>query len=153
MKYTILILVFLLATGCASRGDIFNGATLQPDDLASIYIYRPPEYFEGDAWPKVYVNEEEYSSLKDGRFVHMNLPEGRHTIKIRSGSFVSSWTAKDLDFTVWVQGGQQSFYRFDLHFGDISSAEEYMYVSGRAGLTKIDKETALEEMKPLRSSM
>jgi hypothetical protein len=153
VKYLILFYLLILISGCAASGDRFSGLVAEQQDASTIYIYRPSKFFQGGTWPTVFIDGEERFTLKNNGYIHFSLPEGIHNIKIGSSSILSNWAAEDIEFDMQVNNGQLSFYRFDLEFGGVSGAGNYMSISGSVGLTEVDKETALKEMELLNSSM
>ncbi|CAM4160060.1 DUF2846 domain-containing protein [Pseudoalteromonas byunsanensis] len=147
------LFVAILISGCVATGEKFKGELAQPNDKASFYLYRPAKFFQGGAWPTVFINGEDRFTLKNGGYVHTYLPAGTHHFKIAKGHFLSNWIAGDLEFTVEVEPGKQYFYRFDIDFDNFGGGGNYISISGSIGVIPVTESEAFNSLSELRSSM
>lgn len=47
MKYFILVMVYMVVSGCASLGQKFSEPMAVEQDKALVYFYRPARFFQG----------------------------------------------------------------------------------------------------------
>ena len=152
-KFYAIIIVQLFISGCGATGEIYKGLEPLKENNAQIYIYRPSKFYQGLAWPTVFIDGQDRFTLKNGGYVNTLLTPGDHTLKLGAANFFSNWSVGDIKVDLTLEPNQRYFYKLDLEFGSIAIVGSYTSVSGAVRLIEVSKENALKELKELNSSM
>jgi hypothetical protein len=115
MKTNFLLLLVLVSTlvgGCTVRtGSQFTPVISQPDDLATVYIYRPYRYFNSGGFPYIFVNGEKRFPLPMRGYRAVNLPLGEHEIKAEGSTLGTNWYPGVSTFSLQVEAGMEYYLR------------------------------------------
>lgn len=98
----------------------------QTSDKAVVHVYRVKQIKGSAMRPSIYCDGNELTRLKNGTFITVNMPEGKHL-------FSSAKYVEDLPMREYVPG-QEVFYKVNVAYGGWK-------------LLEIDKDVAIQEMR------
>lgn len=153
MKLVSTFFLSLFLIGCAATGEKYSGLKPPTSSESQVYIYRPYRFFQGGAWPTVFINGEEVATLKNGGYIHYSLPPGNHAIKIGKKRMLSNWSMGDAQASTNTEIGKRYFYKLLVDPNDVGYIGGMVLVSGRARLVTVPEDEAVLELRELKSSM
>ncbi|ABD82690.1 DUF2846 domain-containing protein [Saccharophagus degradans] len=148
MKYFILVMVYLVVSGCASLGQKFSEPMAVEQDKALVYFYRPARFFQGGGGPDVYVNEVKEFRMHNGGYAFRYFNPGEYTISTRKHF---NWGLEGVDKAVSLNAGEVYYFRMDfsdsgvnvISVGGFATGE----VSGVVAFNLIENSVATTEIK------
>ncbi len=153
IKRIIVLLGIVFLTSCAASGPKFQEKTITNATNAIIYVYRPSKTVNCCVAPKVYLNKVPTADLKNGGYIAVEVPAGKHEVTVGDGSYgftpeklMLSLNSGESVYLKWVIGG---LTQFDIMaVGNVAvgtSAREYF-------LLQFPKEKAIIEISELKLS-
>lgn len=144
-----LILIFIIVTGllaCSASGPTFKLPGKIPQDVATIYIYRPFLTYNMAGWPDIYLNGEKKFPLKNSSYSVMQLSPGNYEIEAKGSKLLTNWFPKPVSIKYKFTAGKEYFVRVLPKFSESMSIGTVVAVSGSAQISIIPKNAALKEI-------
>ncbi|MDD0843982.1 DUF2846 domain-containing protein [Pseudomonas sp. Gutcm_11s] len=116
----ILLTTLLLLGGCAGPG-YFEAIPPSSADQAVIYLYRPEADNPGRqplrfSYPDVLIDEQSVGTLQFNSYRRIELPAGRHDIRITGLTRQAKWEPRDIKQVVKVAPGEIKYLKLDIRF-------------------------------------
>jgi len=155
------ILPAILLIGCNARGPEFSAMPYVRADEAAILVYRPASVVLAAAWPDIYLNGNQRGQLKNGGYLVLRVPPGRHLVQAKGSAFTWSAHVDDLSWMVTAHPGQSHFIRLTVRAEALlpmAALSAAFSPPGRkprktaAFLDQVPQPTALNDLKRLRLS-
>lgn len=111
--------LFLLA-GCAGPG-YFEAIPPSSADQAVLYLYRPQADNPGRqplrlSYPDVLVDEQSVGTLPFNSYRRIELPAGRHAIRITGLTRQAKWEPRDIQQNFSLAPGEIKYMKLDVRF-------------------------------------
>jgi hypothetical protein len=123
MKKLSIISLMILLVGCSATGPIFKPESTTNSSRATVYIYRPFQYFNAGGWPKIYINGKEKFSLKNNGYGVIRLKPGGYEVKAEGSMLFTNWYPGPTSINLSVKAGNEYYIR-------VTPQHDETYVSG-----------------------
>lgn len=115
-----LITALLVLTGCAGPG-YFEAVPPSSPDQAVVYLYRPEADNPGRqplrfSYPDVLIDEQSVGPLQFNSHRRVELPPGRHSIRITGLTRQAKWEPRDIKQNFSVAPGEVKYLKLDVRF-------------------------------------
>jgi hypothetical protein len=134
-----------------ATGPVFNGFDAIESGEARLVIYRPVDLYGASSQPFVYLDGTKLHQLKNGGIVEYRVSPGEHKVRLFHDGFATG-LAKPEEWSFIVNAKEEVFFKFDLNMGSLIMIGTITSVTGSHRIVKVDKESALNEMKNLNFS-
>lgn len=140
-----MVSVFFLAS-CAARGPVFKAESTLKNGMATVYIYRPWQFFNAAGWPDIFLNEKEMFALKNEGYGVLHLEPGEYTITADGSSMLNNWYPSPVKLTLNVVANSEYYIRVTPQNDGTVAMGNTMIVSGSAQIIIVQKERAIKEI-------
>lgn len=88
-----LLFMSLLISGCTTvdTGEKFKPLEYEPEDKATLYIYRPEANFNWGGWAEIFIDDQLKTSLLNNSYLIVYLEPGEHTVKAEGTTWGTNW--------------------------------------------------------------
>lgn len=145
LKKSLLILLVVLSA-CSTSGVKFKQVGKIPDNVATIYVYRPFLTYNMAGWPDIYINGKKEFALKNSGYGVLQLAPGKHEIKAKGSKQLTNWFPKPVSINFDFVAGKEYFVRVLPKFKESMTIGSVVAVSGSAQISIIPKQAALKEI-------
>ena len=140
MKYFSLMF-FILISGCASTDKFVIDESLDPNDLAILYVYRTDVLFHryNLEKPFIYIGDKVIAKLGTGEFSKVSVPSGNHRLSVRQPFlFLPSSESDSFEYT--FEAGKTYYLRYNFSFNDLTFIGSAAAVTGTSDFNFTTKE-------------
>lgn len=147
----LLLLIIILSvvsgvSGCSATGPIFKPIDAISSNVATVYIYRPWQFFNGGGWPELFIDGKKEFALKNGGYGVVYLEPGSHEVKAEGSMLFTNWYPRPISFTYDYQANQEYYIRVTPKLGNMMAVGNSVVVSGSAQVSIVEKKDALTEI-------
>ena len=120
MRFFAFSLALLTLAGCAGPG-YFEAIPPSSPEQAVVYLYRPEADNPGRqplrlSYPDVLIDEQSVGTLKFNSYRRVELPPGRHSLRITGLTRAAKWEPRDIKQTFSVAPGEVKYLKLDVRF-------------------------------------
>ncbi len=149
MKFSTLILTFVLLSGCSANGPTFQNLAVPTQNKSIVYFYRQAAFYGAANCPNLIINGNKIGCLKNGGFLQIELEQGEHTVLFDKGTWEPD---KDLRTNFSVESGKVYFYEYGQVMTGMFATASVVSISGREDFYRKTKEYSLPILKNLKKS-
>lgn len=133
--------IAFLFTACAP-GPKFSGLTIPKNDKGNIYLYRKNALFAIGSKFEVDLNGNKVGDLYNASYLHLQLPVGKHTLKVSP-----SYLAHSATLEIQSEPNTISLYEYDFVSGPLAN----VFFVG-SSIQPRTQEQAIADMKELNAA-
>ena len=149
-KIIVLISILGMLIGCAASGPIFKKSEPQSQGQATIYIYRPNQFFNAGGWPEIFVDDNKLFALKNQGYGVVQLPPGEHKIKAEGSMLFTNWYPGPMELTHTFEANKEYFVRVIPQLTSGMLIGSVVAVTGDAQISLIPEKSAMPEISETR---
>ncbi|WCN13646.1 DUF2846 domain-containing protein [Marinomonas mediterranea] len=143
MKY-LCIAFFILLSGCASTNKFVLDSKIDPEDLATLYVYRTDASFHSfnPEKPYIYLGDKVIAKLGTGQFKRVVIPAGNQRLSVRQPIMFMPGTESD-SFKYSFESGKTYYLRYNFSFNDATFIGGTVAMTGTSDFHLTTKENYL----------
>jgi len=140
------LLPFVVA-GCSATGPIFQSVTESPQDKATVYIYRPFQYFNAGGWPEIFIDGTKVFALKNKGYGVVYMLPGEHVVKAEGSMLFTNWYPRPAQLTHTFEANHKYYVRVTPTHTATYMVGNTVAVTGAASVLLVSKEFAQPEIE------
>jgi hypothetical protein len=140
------IILVLLIVGCSATGPTFKPESTSNGENATVYIYRPFQYFNAGGWPKIYVNGKEKFSLKNNGYGTVRLKPGTHVIKAEGSMLFTNWYPEPASIKLSAEANKIYYIRVTPQHDSTYATGATVSLTGSAQVVLVTASAAKKEI-------
>ncbi len=133
--------IAFLFTACAP-GPKFSGLTVPKNDQGDIYLYRKNALFAIASKFEIDLDENKVGDLYNASYLHLQLPQGKHILKVSPGALAQSSTLE-----IQSEPNKIALYEYDFVSGPLANP----FFIG-SSIQPRTREQAIADMKELNAA-
>jgi hypothetical protein len=162
-KEFFLALVFLSLAGCVTTVKMPDTCTLNykantnceeikmpPKGKSLIILYRPHLFFQGGAWPDMWIGEYDVGPLKDKTFLTLVVDPGNYVVLAKRTDFLFNWQVPDMSENLTTEPDKTYYVKITPHLESMFVVGSIVSVKGQGQIGFVDEKTALAELTELK---
>lgn len=139
-------LSFILA-GCSATGPIFQSVAEVPEGKATVYVYRPFEYFNAGGWPEIFIDGTKAFALKNKGYGVVYLHPGEHVVKAEGSMLFTNWYPRPAQLTHTFEANHEYYVRVTPTHTATYIVGNTVAATGAASVLIVPKEFARPEIE------
>ena len=158
-----LALVFLTSAGCATTGKMPETCTLNskaninceeiktpPEGKSLIVLYQPHHFFQGGAWPDMWIGDYGIGPLKDKTFLTLVIDPGSYIVTAKRTNFMLNWQVRDVSEDLTTEPDKVYYVKVTPHLENLTVVGNVASVTGQGQISFVDAKIALAELTELK---
>jgi len=146
MKKISVIILILFLVGCSATGPTFKPESTSNSANATVYVYRPFQYFNAGGWPKIYVNGKEKFSLKNNGYGVIRLKPGSYRIKAEGSMLFTNWYPEPASIKLSVGANKVYYIRVTPQHDSTYATGSTVALTGSAQIVLVTEAVAKKEI-------
>lgn len=140
-----LLALILFLSACSATGPLYR-EEVRAQDKATVYIYRPHQYFNAGGWPEIFVDGNKLFPLKNEGYGVITLTAGKHTIKAEGSMLFTNWYPRPVEITHEFEADGEYYIRVTPQLASVTPIANSMVVQGNGNISVVPKEIAIGEI-------
>lgn len=162
-RHIFLALVFLTLAGCVTTAKMPEICTLNfkantnceeirtpPKGKSLIVLYRPHLFFQGGAWPDMWIGEYDVGPLKDKTFLTLVVDPGNYVVLAKRTNFFLNWQVPDMSKDLETEPDKIYYVKVTPHLENLFVIGSTVSVTGQGQISFVDEKKALAELNELK---
>lgn len=137
----------LFLAACSATGPIFQSVTDTQESKATVYIYRPFQYFNAGGWPEIFIDDTKVFALKNKGYGVVYMLPGKHVIKAQGSMLFTNWYPRPAQLTHTFEANHEYYVRVTPTHTDTYMVGNTVAVTGAASVLLVSKEFAQPEIE------
>jgi hypothetical protein len=158
----LLAFVFVTSVGCATTEKMPETCTLNfkaninceeiktpPEGKSLIVLYRPYDFFQGGAWPDMWIGDYDIGPLKNKTFLTLVIDPGSYIVTAKRTNFMLNWQVPDVSENLTAEPDKVYYVKVTPHLENLTVVGNVASVTGQGQISIVDAKTALAELTEL----
>ena len=121
-----------------------------PKGKSLIFLYRPHRFFQGGAWPDMWIGDFDIGPLKDRTFLTVVVDPGTYVVTAKRTSFWRNWQVPDISENLTTEPDKAYYLKVTPRLESLTVIGNIASVTGQGQISIVDAQTARAELTELR---